>query len=141
MARTVILLGCVQSKLDESAPAADLFISPLFRARRAYAERSRRRWFVLSSRYGLVRPDQEVAPYDVPMARQPVRERRDWAAQVAAQLTAELGNLRRTTFEIHAGSAYLDPLETELTALNATVHAPLRGLGLGKSLAWYTSAA
>jgi hypothetical protein len=141
MARTVILLGCVQSKLDEPAPAADLFISPLFRARRAYAEHSRRRWFVLSSRYGLVRPDQEVAPYDLPMARRPVGERRDWAEQVTGQLAAELGSLRRTTFEIHAGSAYVEPLEAELTARGATVSAPLRGLGLGKSLAWYTSAA
>ena len=141
MARTVILLGCVQSKLDEPAPAADLFISPLFKARRAYAQRSRRRWFALSSQYGLVRPDDEVAPYDLPMARQPVTERRDWAEQVVLQLTAELGSLKRTTFEIHAGSAYVEPLEVLLTELGATVHAPLRGLGLGKSLAWYGQAA
>lgn len=139
MARTVILLGCVQSKLPEAAPAADLFVSPLFRARRAYAEQSRRRWFVLSSYYGLVRPEQEIAPYDLPMARRPISERREWAEQVVTQLTAELGSLRRTTVEIHAGFAYVDPLEPLLTGLGATVSAPLQGLGLGKSLAWYAA--
>ena len=139
MARIVLLLGCVQSKLDEPAPAAELFISPLFRARRAYAERSRRRWFVLSSQYGLVRPDEEVAPYDLPMARQPILDRRDWAEQVVTQLTAELGSLKRTTVEIHAGAAYVEPLEPLLSELGATVIAPLRGLGLGKSLAWYAA--
>lgn len=141
MAGTVLLLGCVQSKLDSPAPAADLFISPLFRRRRAYAQRRRRRWFVLSSRYGLVRPDQQIAPYDRPMAQLPVAERREWAEQVVIGLGAELGDLRRTTFEIHAGAAYVDPLEPLLTARGATVEAPLRGLGLGRSLAWYGNAA
>ena len=94
---------------------------------------------MLSSQYGLVRPDQEVAPYDLPMARQPILERRAWAEQVVTQLTAELGSLKRTTFEIHAGFAYVDPLEPLRTELGATVSTPLRGLGLGKSLAWYAA--
>jgi hypothetical protein len=141
MARTVILVGCVQSKLDEPAAAADLFTSPLFRLRRAYAERSRRCWYILSSEYGLVQPHEEIAPYDLPMAGRPVEERREWAATVVDQLAAEFPRLRGVTFEIHAGSAYVGPLEPLLTERGATVEAPLRGLGLGRSLAWYTHAA
>ncbi len=136
-ARHVLLLGCVQTKLEHPAPAADLFTSPLFRARRAYAERSRRRWFVLSSRYGLLPPEQVVAPYDLPQARQPVGDRNAWAEMVLAQLRTELGGFQGRTLEIHAGSAYVDPLAPTLTGLGAVVLAPLRGLGLGKHLAWY----
>jgi hypothetical protein len=141
MARTVVLLGCVQSKLDEPAAAADLFTSPLFRSRRTYAQRSRRRWYVLSSAYGLLHPDAEIAPYDLPMARQPVAERRAWAEGVVAALESEFPRLKNIAFEIHAGSAYVDPLEPLLVARGATVVAPLRGLGLGRSLAWYARAA
>jgi hypothetical protein len=141
MARTVILIGCVQSKLDEPAAAADLFTSPLFRSRRAYAERSRRRWYVLSSQYGLVAPDHQIAPYDLPMAGRPIEERRQWADLVANQLAAEFPRLKGVTFEIHAGAAYTGPLEPVLSERGATVTAPLRGLGLGKSLAWYITAA
>ena len=138
-ARHVILVGCVQTKLDQPAPAADLFTSPLFRARRAYAERSRRRWYVLSSRYGVVPPEHVVAPYDLPQARQPVSDRNAWAEMVLAQLKAELGGFKGRTLEIHAGSAYVDPLAPTLTELGAVVLAPLRGLGLGKHLAWYAA--
>lgn len=138
-ARHVLLIGCVQTKLDHPAPAAELFTSPLFRARRAYAERSRRRWFILSSRYGVLTPHQTVAPYDLPQARQPVEDRNAWAAMVLAQLKEELGGFRGRTLEIHAGSAYVDPLAPGLTELGATVLAPLRGLGLGRHLAWYAA--
>ncbi|GAA0636254.1 hypothetical protein GCM10009547_45650 [Sporichthya brevicatena] len=140
-ARHVILIGCVQTKLDSPAPAADLFTSPLFKARRAYAERSRRRWFVLSSRYGVLPPDRVVAPYDLPQARQPVDERNSWAEMVLAQLQTELGGLKGRVLEVHAGSAYVDPIASSLTDLGATVLAPLRGLALGQHLAWYAAQA
>lgn len=139
--RTVLLLGCVQTKLDEPAAAGDLFTSPLFRARKAYARQTRRRWYVLSSHYGLLHPDQEVEPYDLPMAARPVAERRAWAEHVAEQLAEEFPRLKGVGFEIHAGASYVDVLDPELTERGATVVAPLRGLGLGRSLAWYGHAA
>jgi len=58
---------------------------------------------------------------------------------VVAQLEAALPRLKGVTFEIHAGSAYVDPLEPLLTERGATVIVPLRGLGLGRSLAWYAA--
>jgi hypothetical protein len=135
----VLLLGCVQTKLDHPAAAADLFVSPLFRARRQYALRTASPWFVLSSAYGVLLPEQVVAPYDQPMARRPADARQAWGDLVIAQLTAELGGLAGLTFEIHAGSAYVDPIEPRLAEHGATVLAPFRGLGLGQHLAWYSA--
>lgn len=67
-----MLVGCVKTQLPVRAPADELFVSPLFRRRRDFAERSGLPWFVLSSRHGLVRPGQVIEPYDLCLARQPV---------------------------------------------------------------------
>lgn len=137
MAPGVLLLGCVKTQLDHPAPADELFCSPLFRLRREYAERSGRPWFVVSSRYGLVAPDEVIAPYDFALARQPIAFRRLWGLRVADELAVALGDLARRTFEIHAGAAQAEPLTAALARFDAGTVAPLRGLNQGQHLAWY----
>lgn len=115
-------------------------MSPLFRCRRNFAERSDRPWFVLSSRHGLVRPDEVIEPYDLCLARQPIAHRRAWGGRVVQQLEAELGGpgeLAGRAVEVHAGAAHLDPIEALLRERGAAVATPLRGLSLGRHLAWY----
>jgi hypothetical protein len=58
------LVGCVKSKQSQAAPARELYVSPLFRGRRAWVERTCDRWFILSAKHGLVEPDRVLAPYD-----------------------------------------------------------------------------
>ena len=55
----VVLVSCVKSKLSHSAPARALYTSVWFRKVRDIVEASGARWYVLSSRYGLVAPDVE----------------------------------------------------------------------------------
>ena len=61
----LVILGCVATKRDEPAPARNLYISPLWERRRAYAEASGARWFIFSALYGMVEPDRVIEPYDV----------------------------------------------------------------------------
>jgi hypothetical protein len=132
------LVGCVKTKLDRPAPAADLYISPLFVGRREIVERSCDRWFILSALHGLVAPEEPVAPYDQTLSGASRREQRRWSAQVVVALREELGQLDAITFEIHAGSAYTDHgLIDGLEAFGAEVELPVRGLALGEQLAWY----
>jgi hypothetical protein len=112
----ILLLGCGKSKLDHPAPAGDLYTGPVFRARRAYAEATGLRWYILSAKYGLLDPDEMIGPYDVCLARQPVSYRRCWAEQVAEQLTVELGALTGRQFELHAGAGFTQPLSVSLPA-------------------------
>ncbi len=137
--RLVVLVGCVKTKLDHAAPAEDLYISPLFRGRREFAESTGRLWFILSAKHGLILPGEVVAPYDLAMARQSANYRSAWAGFVAEQLVTALGSLRGVHFEIHAGSAYVESLEPTLRAHGASVSAPLRGLTQGQHLAWYAA--
>src|SRR5687767_11754982 len=100
----VLLVGCVKGKQAEERPAQDLYRSPLWRARKEYALRSGRRWFILSALYGLLDPDELIAPYDLALADVSAVERRAWAEEVAHSLEQRVGPLAVVTSEIHAGS-------------------------------------
>jgi hypothetical protein len=133
----LLLVGCVKTQLDHSAPADELFCSPLFRLRRDFAERSGRPWFVLSSRHGLVRPEQVIEPYDLPLARQGVAYRQQWGRRVVADLAAAVGELGGLTVEIHAGAAHAESVIAGLAERGAATRWPQRGLNAGHHLAWY----
>jgi hypothetical protein len=78
----VVLLSCVKSKLPYPAPARSLYTSTWFRKTRDIVEGSGAKWFVLSSLYGLVAPDAEIALYDYTLNAVGIRERRQWAKNV-----------------------------------------------------------
>ena len=132
------LVGCVKKKQPQAAPAADLYVSALFRGRRACIERTCGRWFILSALHGLVRPDVLLEPYDYTLNDAAREQRRAWSAKVLSQLEAELGPLAGLTFEIHAGANYTDcGLIAGLRARGAEVEMPASGLRLGEQLAFY----
>jgi hypothetical protein len=87
----LVLVSCVKSKLAHAAPARALYEpSAWFRKVRGIIEASGSRWFVLSSRYGLVRPDDEIAPYDYTLNTLGVAERQGWATDVLRKLLPEV---------------------------------------------------
>lgn len=133
----VVLIGCVKTKGDAPAPARDLFTSPLFRRRRAFAEASGRPWFILSAKHALVEPDDVLAPYDVYLPDQSPEYRNAWGSWVVQRLAAIAGPLRGKVIEVHAGSAYVEPLREPLRAHGAELRAPLSGLSMGEQLNWY----
>lgn len=102
----IALVGCVKTKLGYAAPARDLYTSDLFRGRRAAVERRAARWFILSTQYRLLEPEQRIEPYESGLADLPIRERREWANAVIDALRTRLGELGRYDFEIHAGANY-----------------------------------
>ena len=137
MSADVILIGCVSKKEERAKPAKDLYNSPLFVRRRAYAERASRPWFVLSALHGLVAPDTVLEPYDRTLKDMPKAERFAWGKRVVEQLEARFGSLRGVDFDLHAGEDYARPLEMFLRSRGASVARPLRGLTIGKQLQWY----
>jgi Family of unknown function (DUF6884) len=95
--QTVLLLGCVKLKIDQRAPAKDLYCSTLWRGRRAYAEGSGHPWFILSAQHGLVDPDEELAPYDLALTDLSAADRRAWGDQVTEDLEHRMGQLTGVT--------------------------------------------
>ncbi|MFV2194745.1 DUF6884 domain-containing protein [Nocardiopsis sp. LOL_012] len=136
-AADVVLVGCVKTKLDRSAPARDLYTSPLFRKQRSYAEVTGAPWFVLSTEHGLALPTTVLRPYDRRLSTKPREYRRKRGERVVDQLKAGFGPLAAKVVEVHAGAADADAVRGPLQAEGAEVLEPLQGLRQGERLAWY----
>ncbi len=134
------LIGCVKSKQDIPAAAKDLYTAVLFRGRRHFVENSCSRYYIISAKYGLVHPDEIIAPYDVAMAQLPVHERQLWAQHVIRDLELALGDLSSFTFEIHAGYSYRHfGLVEGLVAAGANVEEVAGDLKMGEQLTFYSA--
>jgi hypothetical protein len=115
-------------------------VSALFAGRRGYAERTRLPWYLLSSKYGLLSPEDMIGPYDVSLADESRDYRRAWGQFVAAQLARLRGALQGQTIEIHAGAAFVDPLRAPLGNRGVRLFVPLGHLRHGEQLSWYGTA-
>jgi hypothetical protein len=133
----LVLLGCVKTKLDQAAPAKDLYISALWQKRRAYAEASGQPWRILSAEHGLLDPDEVIAPYDRHLKSQSPAYQREWSDKVARSILVELDKLGLRSVEIHASSAYVMGIRPILTAAGIMVDWPFEGLTQGEHLSWY----
>jgi hypothetical protein len=117
----VLLIGDVESQGADAAPARDLFTGPVFAARRQFAEASGRPWFILSSRWGLVHPDEVIAPYRLSLAELPPMYRRAWGRLVSEQLANVWPIERGDIVEIYAEEEFLHSLRAPLQYLELTV--------------------
>jgi hypothetical protein len=105
---------------------------------RHYVERAGAPWFILSAEYGLVGSEEVLAPYECTLTSMGVAERRAWARRVRGQMESLLPTASRIV--IFAGVRYREYLMDYLRSRAATVDVPLRGLGIGKQLAWLKKA-
>lgn len=130
--KIVALVSCVKKKLTAAAPARNLYVSPLFRGLRSYAERNADAWFILSAEHGLLRPDQIVAPYERTLNTMPKTDRLTWAERVGNQLLKELP--AGAMIVMLAGARYREFLLPLLVGQGFAVAVPLEGLQLGEQL-------
>lgn len=135
----IILLGCVKTKRRvRKAPIGDLYDSPLWHRRRAYAEASGLSWGVLSAKHAVKRPTYVVRPYERQIREirfldgEPVGDDAwRWAhnsifalAQLAhgPSITAPYAEFdgQPVQVEVHAGAEYVDRLRMAVTHVAAT---------------------
>ena len=83
-------------------------------------------------------PEQEIAPYEKTLNTMGVVERRDWARNVLESLEPHLSRVQSVVFL--AGTRYREFLAPKLSDRGIDVHVPMRGLPIGKQLAWLTRA-
>jgi hypothetical protein len=113
---------------------AALYTSAWFRKVRDIVEASGARWFVLSSRYGLVAPEVEIAPYEYTLNALGVAERKDWATRVLNKLLPEIASEKRVV--MFTGHRYREFLVEPLRQRGLSVEVPMANLARGEQLAW-----
>ena len=124
--RTIGIVACSKSKLTRAAPAQDIYQGLLFRLARKRVEATCDAWCILSAAHGVTMPEQVVAPYDQTLKMMSVQERREWAAEVHADLVKKFGANAR--YIVYAGLPY----RAALVGLECEV--PLEGLGIGQQI-------
>ena len=132
--RQIYLVSCVGKKLPKASPAKDLYISSWFKKARSYVESQGVEWFILSAKYGLIRPEQVIEPYELTLNRMKKPERKQWADSVFNQLQDHVAPAQSVTFL--AGQKYREFLEIWLQHNSIDVDVPMKALGIGKQLKW-----
>jgi hypothetical protein len=128
------LVSCVSAKESTPLPARDLYCSDWFVKARGYVEAQGQRWFILSAKYGLVEPDDVIAPYEKTLKGMSSARRRRWAELVAGQLRPRCRPGVKIVFL--AGQAYREYLVPLLCEWGCQIRVPMEGLFIGEQKAW-----
>lgn len=110
----IALISCTKSKNEGACAAKDLY-SASYRYNLAYkyAGLIADRIFILSAKYGLLKEDELIGPYDETLNDKSVGERRQWAETVVNQLS-QVADLKNDRFILLAGQTYLENIEPQL---------------------------
>jgi hypothetical protein len=128
----IYLVSCVGKKRLTPCAARDLYTSEWFVKARAYVEVTGCRWFILSSKYGLVAPTETVEPYELTLNEMSRSARQQWAQHVVAQMDATLPAANKII--VFAGLRYREFLMDYLQRRAPRVEIPMQGLSIGKQL-------
>ena len=126
----VIFIGCVKSKRRGTYQAKDLYISPLFRYSYRLAVRSGGDIFILSAKYGLVRPEAVICSYEETLVGKTSQVKQEWARKVLGQMRAE--RIVGSPAVWLCGKNYYE----NLIGYFPESKIPLKGLSMGNRLKW-----
>jgi len=132
------LVSCTKSKRNCSCKAYEMYSpSTLFKKAYCYATKNYDIVTILSAKYGLLLPDDEIEPYNLTLKTMTKQQRKDWASKVFKQMEErlDLGKIESAYF--HTGREYREHLIPKLELTGAKCIVPLEGLSFGRQLAWY----
>lgn len=120
--QTVVLVGCGSAKNDGQLPAKDKYSSNYFALKRAYAEAVGDEWSIVSAKYGLLAPDQEIDDYNVTVSDMDVEARADWGRRTGTNIIdwiaqVQQNDLRVTEVHLLLGQDYQEPIKEDLEYL------------------------
>jgi len=111
--------------------------SNLFRKAYKYAMRSYDQVAILSAKYGLLLPDEEIEPYELTLKNRGKDKRLEWSKKALHQMEQKIGLDRIRGVFFHAGKEYRQFLRPMLKQSRISCEVPLEGLSIGRQLAWY----
>ena len=130
--KAIFLLSCVKSKRNHSCSAKEMYVSPLFKKMLAVALKSQpKQIFILSAKYGLLKPDDVIKPYEMTLKTMSASERMAWSEKVLESLRDET-DLTKDHFVFLAGQSYRQGLTPYLRHYAV----PMEGLSFGQQLQW-----
>lgn len=135
----VAFVSCTKLKEDLPCRAKDMYLkSTLFKKATKYIEANEYdNWFILSAKYGLLKQEDIIEPYDETLNSMKKSGRITWANKVMEQIQ-DL-NINIECIDFYAGQKYREYLIPMLQEKGIQWNVPLEGKGIGEQLAFYTS--
>lgn len=136
--KTLGLISCTKRKQDHLCKASEMYLSSdLFKKAYAYCTKKYDAVAILSAKYGLLLPHDEIEPYDLTLNDMSSEEREAWAERVFKQMKSRLNLKDIDKVYLHAGENYRKHLIPKLEEICISWEAPLKHLTFGKQKAWY----
>ena len=132
----IALVSCSKAKaFDQSTraiAARSAYCSPLFDKSKAWAQNRDLQWGILSAKYGILPPVQEIQDYDLTINELTSKQKEAWRDNVREQLSSS--NTRIKKVYVLAGKAYVDAINPVLEELDIEIEEPLKGKQIGERL-------
>ena len=131
----IALLSCVSQKVTYKTEARNMYISSLFTKSLKYIENILKPdiTYILSAKYGLLKLDEIIEPYNETLNTKNKAEQQNWANNVLLQIKNEC-NINSDTFIFLAGKNYYKDLIQHLPN-NKII---MENMPIGKRLQWLT---
>ena len=135
----IAFVSCTKLKANYSCITRDMYKrSILFnKAVRFIEQQDYDNWYVLSAKYGLLKKDDHIEPYDLTLNNMKASDRKKWSELVLRQI--EELNMSITHIDFYAGLKYREYLITALEEKGIVCYVPLQGKGIGAQLSYYTT--
>ncbi|MEH7744737.1 DUF6884 domain-containing protein [Neobacillus drentensis] len=129
------LISCTKLKQEYPCYAKEMYLeSQLFKKAVQYiSKQNYDDWFILSAKYGLLRKDTLIEPYDITLNNMNSSQRKTWSKDVFAELI----KLAPQQFDFYAGKKYREYLIPNLENNGIKCNIPLEGKGIGEQLKFY----
>jgi len=132
------LISCTKLKKHYRCKAKEMYSpSPLFSKAYEYSKNRYDKVGILSAKYHLIFPNDEIDTYDLTLNTMSKEERKEWSRTVFEQLKNKVGLENIDEVYLHAGEKYREFLIPLLEGAGIKCHVPLEGLKQGQQLNWY----
>lgn len=97
----IAFVSCAKKKKDHPCSAENMYsASTLFRKAFSCCKDRYDQVYILPAKYGLLKPDEEIEPYDVTLHNMSPVQKKKWAKQVYGQLRNEMSKHAWTWKEV-----------------------------------------
>lgn len=130
----IALISCTKLKQNYRCEAQEMYKpSQLFSKILRYIKiQNYDKWFILSAKYELLKPNEIIEPYNISLNNMNKKEKIHWSNNVFKQLIKYKPDL----IDFYAGENYRKYLIPLIEDENIIYYIPLKGLGIGKQMQW-----
>jgi len=133
----IALISCTKLKQKYKCEAQEMYLpSTLYKKILKYKNNKKYdMWFILSAKYGLLKPNQIIEPYDLSLNNQKKEYLVKWANNVYQSLNEYLID----EVDIYAGLNYRKYLIPLLQTNNIKCNVPIQGMGIGQQFKYLST--